>query len=129
MLILGCSLYKGHFAGHGDHGDVSLPFYAPPVQRQRWGEDQVLPHVNWVRTSFNLSSPSRWSHKAHVSAPTFSLQGDLFFDLFYVGMAYNLGVMLTSAADYLTYFRGTIYFVACVSFVAVTLSAGHCLIL
>lgn len=76
----------GHFAGDGDHGEVSLPFYAPPVQRQRWGEDQVLPHVNW---------------------------GDLFFDLFYVGMAYNLGVMLTSAVDDLTFLRGFIYFVAC----------------
>lgn len=51
--------------------------------------------------------------KAHVSALNF--QGDLFFDLFYVGMAYNLGVMLTSAVDDLTFLRGFIYFVACVS--------------
>lgn len=46
----------GHF--HDEHGhDLMLPLYAPPVQRQRWGEDHILPHVNW---------------------------GDLFFDLFYV---------------------------------------------
>ena len=43
------------------HG--STPFYLPPVQMQRWGDDQILPHVNW---------------------------GDLFFDLFYVGAAFNL---------------------------------------
>lgn len=32
-------------------------FRQPPIQRQKWGDTQVLPHVNW---------------------------GDLFFDLFYV---------------------------------------------
>ena len=32
-------------------------FRQSPIQRQRWGDKQVLPHVNW---------------------------GDLFFDLFYV---------------------------------------------
>ena len=32
-------------------------FWTPPKQRQRWGDDDVLPHINW---------------------------GDLFFDLFYV---------------------------------------------
>jgi len=31
---------------HDEH-DHLKPFYSPPVQRQRWGEDQVLPHVNW----------------------------------------------------------------------------------
>lgn len=41
----------------------NMAWYFPPVQRQRWGEEQSLPHVNW---------------------------GDLFFDLFYVGAAYNL---------------------------------------
>lgn len=40
---------------------------APPVQRQKWGDTQVLPHVNW---------------------------GDLFFDLFYVSAAYNLSAIL-----------------------------------
>ena len=46
---------------HDDANDghaESLPWYAHPIQRQRWNEDHVLPHVNW---------------------------GDLFFDLFYVG--------------------------------------------
>ena len=38
-------------------------WYDPPIQRQRWDEEQFLPHVNW---------------------------GDLFFDLFYVGAAINL---------------------------------------
>ena len=36
--------------------------YDPPRQRQRWGDDEVLPHVNWA---------------------------GLFFDLFYVAAAYN----------------------------------------
>ena len=47
-----------------DHGHgLRTPWYDPPIQRQRWDEDQVLPHVNW---------------------------GDIFFDLFYVGAAFNL---------------------------------------
>jgi len=47
-----------------DHGHGSrTPWYNPPIQRQRWDEDQILPHINW---------------------------GDLFFDLFYVGAAFNL---------------------------------------
>jgi len=46
----------GHFLDHRTH---IVPWYSPPIQRQRWGEDSVLPHVNW---------------------------GDLFFDLFYVAM-------------------------------------------
>ena len=49
---------------HEDNGHGSrTPWYNPPIQRQRWDEDQILPHVNW---------------------------GDIFFDLFYVGAAYNL---------------------------------------
>ena len=56
---------------HHHHQFVSLsedvPLYSPPKQRQRWGEQQILPHVNW---------------------------GDLFFDLFYVAAAFNLdGIM------------------------------------
>ena len=62
---------------HSHHNDdhhhrfVSLsehvPIYSRPKQRQRWGEQHILPHVNW---------------------------GDLFFDLFYVAAAYNLdGIM------------------------------------
>jgi hypothetical protein len=49
---------------HQDQGHGSkTPWYLPPIQRQRWGEDQDLPHIDW---------------------------GDLFFDLFYVGAAFNL---------------------------------------
>ena len=51
---------------HNPHiGEIS--FYVPPHQRQRWGDTQVAPHTNW---------------------------GDLFFDVFYVAAAYNLGNML-----------------------------------
>jgi hypothetical protein len=35
---------------HDAHAHMK-PFYAPPIQRQRWGEDQVLPHVNWGECS------------------------------------------------------------------------------
>lgn len=42
-------------------------FFKPPQQRQKWGETQIIPHVNW---------------------------GDLFFDLFYVAGAYNLASIL-----------------------------------
>jgi len=69
--------------GEDEHPHV-LPFYSPPVQRQRWGQDQMLPHINW---------------------------GDLFFDLFYVAAAYNLGNMLISAMNPDDYGRGIIYFV------------------
>lgn len=61
-----------------------IPFYSVPVQRQRWGEVQVLPHINW---------------------------GDLFFDLFYVAAAYNLGAMLVSSMNSKDWARGVIYFV------------------
>ena len=53
----------GHFLDHHTH---IVPWYSPPIQRQRWGEDSVLPHVNW---------------------------GDLFFDLFYVAMVRLLLVL------------------------------------
>ncbi|KAL7539976.1 hypothetical protein ACHAXR_009774 [Thalassiosira sp. AJA248-18] len=72
----------GHFID-GAH-ESTLPLYSPPVQRQRWGEDQMLPHVNW---------------------------GDLFFDLFYVAAAYNLGSMLTTAMNSEHWLRGCIYYV------------------
>ena len=71
----------GHFI---DGHETMLPWYSPPVQRQRWGKDQMLPHVNW---------------------------GDLFFDLFYVAAAYNLGALLMSAmSDSRQWLRGLIYF-------------------
>lgn len=71
----------GHFHDDEEH---TIPWYAPPVQRQRWGADQSLPHINW---------------------------GDLFFDLFYVAMAYNLGAMLMSALTPQAWPRGLIYYV------------------
>ena len=42
-------------------------WYSPPRQRQKWGDTQVLPRVNWF---------------------------DLFFDLFYVGATYNVSSIL-----------------------------------
>ena len=57
-------------------------WWSPPKQRQRWGETQILPSDNW---------------------------GQIFFDLFYVGGAYNLGnVIKTSDLD----FRCILYFCA-----------------
>lgn len=44
-----------------------MPFFTRPVQRQKWGDTQVKPIVNW---------------------------GDLFFDLFYVAAAYNLSSII-----------------------------------
>jgi len=57
-------------------------WWSPPKQRQRWGEAQILPSDNW---------------------------GQIFFDLFYVGGAYNLGnVIKSSDLD----FRCILYFCA-----------------
>ena len=39
------------------------------------------------------------------------MAGDLFFDLFYVVMAYNLGVMVKSSMNGRDWLRGIIYFV------------------
>jgi len=44
-----------------------LLLYSPPRQRQKWGQEQILPRVNW---------------------------GDLFFDLFYVASTYNVSMIL-----------------------------------
>jgi hypothetical protein len=49
-----------------------LLFYAPPRQRQKWGDTQVLPRVNW---------------------------GDLFFDLFYVAATYNVSNIVVNAPN------------------------------
>jgi hypothetical protein len=60
-----------------------LPLYQQTArQRQRWDDQQILPHVNW---------------------------GDLFFDLFYVGAAYNLAVILKESPSW----EGFLYFVCC----------------
>ena len=62
--IYGGAGAEGGTVSGEDHGHGSrTPWYNPPIQRQRWCEDQSLPHVNW---------------------------GDIFFDLFYVGAAFNL---------------------------------------
>jgi Bacterial low temperature requirement A protein (LtrA) len=58
-----------HEHNEGHHEEGPLVFFAPPRQRQRWGETQVAPHTNW---------------------------GDIFFDLFYVAAAYNLGNVLAA---------------------------------
>jgi Bacterial low temperature requirement A protein (LtrA) len=52
--------------------------YSPPRQRQKWGDTQVLPRINW---------------------------GDLFFDLFYVGAAYNVSTILLESPNR----RGLLY--------------------
>jgi Bacterial low temperature requirement A protein (LtrA) len=58
--------------------------FSPPRQRQKWGDDQYLPRVNW---------------------------GDLFFDLFYVAAFYNLGnILLASPTSRgLLYFLGCFF--------------------
>ena len=72
----------GHHGG-AHHHHLRLPFYSYPRQRQRWGEPTQLPHINW---------------------------GDLFFDLFYVAAAYNLGNVLISVLTPDQWQRGIIYF-------------------
>lgn len=64
------------------HPGIALvaPF-APPRQRQKWGDNQILPRTNW---------------------------GDLFFDLFYVAAAYNVGniIVASPTGTGLLYFLG-----------------------
>ena len=57
-------------------------FFSAPHQRQRWGDTQILPRVNW---------------------------GDLFFDLFYVAAAYNTSNILVDSPskEGLLYFAAT----------------------
>ena len=66
------------------HNSDETSFYAPPHQRQRWGDTQVAPHTNW---------------------------GDLFFDVFYVAAAYNLGNLLkdTPSKEGLLYTAGIFF--------------------
>lgn len=59
-----------------------FPLYTKPIQRQKWGDHQLHPVVNW---------------------------GDLFFDLFYVGMAYNLGNIIRESPTT----TGLLYFCGC----------------
>ena len=32
---------------HANELEGEFPFYSKPVQRQRWGDEQVRPHTNW----------------------------------------------------------------------------------
>jgi hypothetical protein len=64
------------------HNFPMIPFFAGIRQRQRWGDHQVHPHVNW---------------------------GDIFFDLFYVAAAYNLGNALREDPTP----RGVLYLCGC----------------
>jgi hypothetical protein len=59
-----------------------VKFFSPPTQRQRWGDKQVLPRVNW---------------------------NDLFVDLFFVGAMYNTSNILVEfpGKTGLLYFFGT----------------------
>ena len=58
-----------------------LRLVSQPLPRQRWGDKQILPHVNW---------------------------GDIFFDLFFVAAAYNLATIIKykPTAMGLVYFLG-----------------------
>mmetsp|Transcript_8471 Transcript_8471/g.14026 ORF Transcript_8471/g.14026 Transcript_8471/m.14026 type:complete len:587 (+) Transcript_8471:76-1836(+) len=49
-----------------------VQFYCPVTQRQKWGDSQILPRVNW---------------------------GDTFFDLFFVAAAYNVGNILVGSPN------------------------------
>ena len=62
----------------------NIPWYSAPIQRQRWADAQVLPHINW---------------------------GDLFFDLFYVAAAYNMGSVLIDSMNPNNWLRGVVYFI------------------
>ena len=61
-----------------------IHFYQAPQQRQTWGDSQILPRVNW---------------------------GDLYFDLFFVAAAYNMGNILNASPDGVgvLYFLGTFF--------------------
>lgn len=76
---------SGRPSNDDSHGQLMLPWYCPPVQRQLWEDEQVLPHVNWH---------------------------DLFFDLAFVAAAYNLGGMLITTMNEHYWQRGMLYLVA-----------------
>ena len=61
-----------------------IHLYQAPQQRQTWGDTQNLPRVNW---------------------------GDLYFDLFFVAAAYNMGNILNASPDGMgvLYFVGTFF--------------------
>jgi low temperature requirement protein LtrA len=59
-----------------------MAFFRPIIQRQRWGDDQLPAHTDW---------------------------GNIFFDLFYVAAAYNLGSLLREDPSR----RGLLYLTGC----------------
>lgn len=66
-------------------GDISyhpglVALFAAPCQRQKWGDNQILPRTNW---------------------------GDLFFDLWYVSAAFNIGNILVASPTSI----GALYFI------------------
>jgi len=65
-----------------ENGDDCLLFYTKPVQRQLWGDPHLVVHIGW---------------------------NTLFFDLFYVAAAYNLGNTLISAMNEDQWVRGVVY--------------------
>ena len=67
--------------GHDSKSHTAFTLISKPVQRQRWGDHQHHPVVNW---------------------------GDLFFDLFYVAAAYNLANIIRESltGEGLLYFVG-----------------------
>jgi len=56
----------------GDSSSEGIPLYTRPVQRQLWGDPHLVVHIGW---------------------------NTLFFDLFYVAAAYNLGNLLISVLN------------------------------
>lgn len=83
---------------HGQHHDEStiMPFYTPPKQRQRWGDEQLPVHNNW---------------------------GDIFFDLFYVALACEcMDLSLGSGEERIFAFDGRMMCLTRPTLVALSLS-------
>jgi hypothetical protein len=83
---------------HGQHHDEStiMPFYTPPKQRQRWGDEQLPVHNNW---------------------------GDIFFDLFYVALACEcMDLSLVSGEERIFAFDGRMMCLTRPTLVALSLS-------
>uniref|UniRef100_A0A7S4AHK8 Uncharacterized protein n=1 Tax=Pseudo-nitzschia australis TaxID=44445 RepID=A0A7S4AHK8_9STRA len=74
---------NAHDLENENHSGVN-PLYAKPVQRQLWGDPHLVVHIGW---------------------------NTLFFDLFYVAAAYNLGNLLISVLNEEQSIRGVIYIV------------------
>ena len=110
--------HDGHFTveTENEKGAERAPWYSPPIQRHRWGDSQnILPHVNckWLRTPSEIYVYNCFKFGLILLFILLFVEtgGDLFFDLFYVAAAYNLGIMLISSLNAQDYLRGIIYFV------------------